>query len=318
MKAFWKITNFFLFLLLIVAVSAVSGYVAMKVVLGGGELPVPSVMGKHIVEALEIMGQSDLTLEIRSQEFDPIVPKHSVTRQDPPAGHRVKRGRRIAVILSKGPREARVPELRGETWSRSVNILKAMGFKVGSVSWVESKFHQENSIIAQVPSPLIQVERGKGVNLLISKGKPRTAYVMPDLVGEDLNAALRVIRNSSLRVGKVVQTEYPGVLVNIILRTEPKAGYRISSGDSVRLFVAKGAEAEAKPTGTYAYFRYKLSEDAKESMVRVVLVHDRESREIFNGRKKGGQEVGLLVRLKGKTVARVYLEGKLTEERVLQ
>ena len=193
-----------------------------------------------------------------------------------------------------------------------------MGFKVGSVSWVESKFHQENSIIAQVPSPLIQVERGKGVNLLISKGKPRTAYVMPDLVGEDLNAALRVIRNSSLRVGKVVQTEYPGVLVNIILRTEPKAGYRISSGDSVRLFVAKGAEAEAKPTGTYAYFRYKLSEDAKESMVRVVLVHDRESREIFNGRKKGGQEVGLLVRLKGKTVARVYLEGKLTEERVLQ
>ena len=153
------------------------------------------------------------------------------------------------------------------------------------------------------------------MNLLISKGKPRTAYVMPDLVAEDLNAALRVIRNSSLRVGKVVQTEYPGVLVNIILRTEPKAGYRISSGDSVRLFVAKGAEAEAKPTGTYAYFRYKLSEDAKESMVRVVLVHDRESREIFNGRKKGGQEVGLLVRLKGKTVARVYLEGKLTERK---
>ena len=305
-------------MLLIVAASAVSGYVAMKVVLGGGELPVPSVMGKHIVEALEIMGQSDLAMEIRSQEFDPVVPKHSVTRQDPPAGHRVKRGRRIAVILSKGPREARVPELRGETWTRSVNILKARGFKVGRVSWVESKFHQENSIIAQVPSPSIRVERGKGVNLLVSKGKPRTAYVMPDLVGEDLNAALRVIRNSSLRVGKVVQTEYPGVLVGIVLRTEPKAGYRIPSGDSVRLFVAKGAEAEAKPTGTYAYFRYKLPEDAKEIMVRVVLVHDRESREIFNGRKKGGQEVGLLVRLKGETVARVYLDGKLTEERVLQ
>ena len=85
--------RFFLFLILIVGASAVSGYVAMKVVLGGGDIPVPSVSGKHIVDALEIMGQSDLGLGIRSQEFDPVVAKHNVIRQDPPAGRRVKRNR---------------------------------------------------------------------------------------------------------------------------------------------------------------------------------------------------------------------------------
>lgn len=318
MKSVRKITKIMLFLLLIVAASAVSGYVAMKVVLGGGELPVPSVMEKHIVEALEIMNQSGLTLEVRSQEFDPIVPKHSVIRQDPSVGQRVKRGRRIAVILSKGPREARVPELRGETWGRSVTILEAFGFKVGRVSWVESKFHQENSIIAQFPTPESRIERGKGVNLLVSKGELRIAYVMPDLVGKDLSAVLRVLRNSSLRVGKVIKTEYPGVQVGVVLRTEPKAGYRIRSGDRVRLFVAKGATTEANPNGTYAYFRYKLPGNVQESMVRVVLLHEKESREIFHGRKKGRQEVGLLVRLRGDTIVRVYLDGKLTEERVLQ
>lgn len=318
MKSLRKVTKVILFLLLIVAASAASGYVAMKVVLGGGELSVPSVMKKHIVEALDIMSQSGLTLEVRSQEFDPVVPKHSVIRQDPSAGQRVKRGRKIAVILSKGPRETRVPELRGETWGRSATILKAFGFKVGRVSWVESKFHQENSIIAQFPTPDSHIERGKEVNLLVSKGKLRVAYVMPDLVGQDLSAALRVLRNSSLRVGKVIKTEYPGVQVGAILRTEPKAGYRIRSGDGVRLFVTKGAATEANPNGTYAYFRYKLPGDIRESLVRVVLLNEKESREIFHGRKKGRQEVGLLVRLKGKTFVRVYLDGKLTEERILQ
>lgn len=76
MKAFLKLLRFFLFLVLVVGASAVSGYVAMKVVLGGGEVSVPSVAGKHIVEALEIMSRSDLGLEIRSQEFDRVLEKH--------------------------------------------------------------------------------------------------------------------------------------------------------------------------------------------------------------------------------------------------
>ena len=105
MKAFLKVIRFFLFLILIVGASAVSGYVAMKVVLGGGDIPVPSVSGKHIVDALEIMGQSDLGLGIRSQEFDPVVAKHNVIRQDPPAGRRGKRGRRVSLVYpQRGPK----------------------------------------------------------------------------------------------------------------------------------------------------------------------------------------------------------------------
>ena len=82
--------------------------------------------------------------------------------------------------------------------------------------------------------------------------------------------------------------------------------------------MARGAGPGGKPTGTYAYFRYTLSEKIRESVVRVVLVHGQSAREIFNGKKKGGQEVGMLVRLSGRTVARIYLDGKLSEERVLQ
>ena len=318
MTVFMKVIRFFLFLILIVGASAVSGYVAMKVVLGGGEVPANAGPNQPLFEALEIMGQSDLGLGIRGQEFDPVVAKHNVIRQDPPAGRRVKRGRRVSVILSKGPREARVPEVRGESWNRAVNILKAMGFKVGRVAWVESKSDHENTVIAQVPAPSRVVERGRQVSLLVSNGQPRSAFLMPDFVGKDLGVALRILRNSSLRVGKVVRADYPGVKVGVVLRHEPRGGSPIGKDDGVRLFVARGAGPGAKPTGTYAYFRYTLSKKIRESVVRVVLVHDQNAREIFNGKKKGGQEVGMLVRFSGKTVARIYLDGKLSEERVLQ
>jgi serine/threonine-protein kinase len=318
MKPFLKLFRLFLFLLLVVGASGVSGYLAMKIALGGGEVPVPSVAGKHVVDALEIMGQSGLGVEIGSREYDTVVEKHSVIRQVPAPGRRVKRGRRIVVILSKGPRDARVPDLRGESWSRSVNILKTMGFQVGRVAWVESGSHYENAIISQVPQPGRIVERGKGVNLLVSKGAPKDSFLMPDFVGKDLGAVKQSIRNATLRVGRVVQEEYPGVKVGVVLRHEPRAGYRIKGGDSVSLVVARGSKTGASPTGAYAFFRYQVSEALGEKMVRIVLVNEQETREIFRGRKKGGQEVGLLVKLRGKTTARIYLDGKLTEERVLQ
>ena len=318
MRAFLKLFRFFLFLLLVVAASGVSAYLAMKVVLGGGEVPVPSVTGKHIVEALEVMGQSDLSLEIKSQEYDRVLRKHHVVRQDPPAGRQVKRGRRVAIILSKGPRDERVPELRGESWSRAVNILKTMGFQVGRVSWVESEFHRENAIIAQVPSPGEVVERGKGVALLVSKGASEASFLMPDFVGEDVRSAMQSIRSAALRVGSLIREEYPGVKVGVVLRHEPRAGYRVRKGDSVRLVVARDSSSDSKPTGTYAFFRYRLSEGSGEKTVRIVLVHDQDAREVFRGKKKAGEEVGLLVKLSGKTLARIYLDGKLAEERVLQ
>lgn len=318
MKAFLNVLRFFLFLLLILGASAVSGYVAMKVVLGGGEIPVPSVAGKHVVEALEAMGQSDLGLEIRSQEYDSVVQRHYVVSQDPPAGHLVRRGRRVAVILSKGPREMKVPELRGESWSRGVGVLKTLGFQVGRVAWVESGSQHENTILSQMPLPGEAVGRGEKVNLLVSKGLSKDFFLMPDLVGEDLDAVLQSLRRVSLRVGSVAREEYPGVKVGVVLRQEPKAGYRVSTGDGVRLVVARGPDSETKAAGTYAFFRYRLLEGTGERTVRVVLVHEKDTREVFRGKKRGGEEVGLLVRLSGRTVARVYLDDKLVEEKVLQ
>jgi beta-lactam-binding protein with PASTA domain len=304
-----------LYLFLMAGVGLGSGYLAMRWALGVGEVPVPAIVGRHVVEALESLGAVGLNLELRGREFDPVVALHHVVRQDPPAGHPVRRGRRVAVILSGGTKEARVPDLKGEPVSRAQSLLGGLGFQVGRVVSTYSPTHPENTIISQDPGPHETAERGRSLHILVSQGRQEAAYLMPDLIGRDLNRAVSALQAYSLRVGKVSREEYPGLGPDVVIRQEPKAGYRVSRGEVVQLVVARPPQGASGGTGKYVYLRYRLPEDRGETAVRVVVVQGGSPRDVFKGTKRGGEEVGALIRAEGPTKAQVYLDGKLVEEK---
>ena len=234
-----KFLKVLIYLGLVAGIGLGSGYLAMRWVLGVGEIPVPSIVGRHVVEALESLGGVDLNLEVRGREFDPVVPLHHVIRQDPAAGDAVRRGRRVAIILSGGTKETNVPDLKGEPLSQTRSLISGLGFQVGRVVWTHSPTHSENTVIAQDPGPDEMAERGSNVNILVSRGHLEATYLMPDLIGEDLNRAVGILQTFSLRLGKVNHEVYPGIGPDVIIRQEPKAGHRVSSGEVAHLVVAR-------------------------------------------------------------------------------
>ncbi len=305
----------FVFFLLLVLVGGASGYLAMRLSQERGEVAVPELSGQDIVFALEVLNQRDLNLQISSQEFSSAVPKNHILSQSPTAGSRVRRGRRISVVLSRGARMVDVPEVRGETWGRAERLIQGEGLRVGWVSRVHSPIFPRHVVVAQSPPPQRLIERGHSVNILVSLGRPKSSYLMPDVIGRDLESVMAMVRRLDFRVGQVKYEIYPGVRSGVVIGQEPKAGYLVTSGDKVNLVVAQSEAATAKG-GTFSLLYYKVPVGTGKRRVRIVLQEGGQLQEIYNRLEEPGADVAVMVRAEGKSRARIYLDGQLVEERV--
>lgn len=305
----------FLLFLLLVIVGAASGYLVMRLSQGRGEVVVPELSGQDIVFALEALNQRDLNLQISRQEYSSALPKNHIISQSPRAGSRVRRGRRVSVVLSRGARMVVMPEVRGETWGRAERLIQGKGLLVGRVSRVHSPIFPRHVVISQSPPPQRPVERGGSVNLLISLGRRKPSYLMPDVIGKDLEEVMGLVRRLDFRVGQVKYEIYPGVRSGVVIGQEPRAGYSVTSGDKVNLVVAQSEAATAKG-GAFSLLYYKVPPGMGKRRVRIVLEEGGRLQEIYNRLEEPGADVGVMVRAEGKTRARIYLDGRLVEERI--
>ncbi|MBI3593103.1 MAG: PASTA domain-containing protein, partial [Nitrospirae bacterium] len=75
----------------------------------------------------------------------------SIIRQDILPGSKVKEGREIGIVLSKGPRVQYVPDIVGQPIDRAEAILKEKGIRISKIMYVHSEKTSRNIVIAQRP-----------------------------------------------------------------------------------------------------------------------------------------------------------------------
>lgn len=99
--------------------------VTLVVSLGSAQVEVPSVTGLTVREARELLGESDLQLEVLGQTRSS-APKGEIVRQNPAPGERVARGESVYVQVSGGPQfgQLEVPRGDGETAVAYFRTLK--------------------------------------------------------------------------------------------------------------------------------------------------------------------------------------------------
>ncbi|GAA4814395.1 hypothetical protein GCM10023330_22750 [Litoribaculum gwangyangense] len=102
---------------------------------------VPDLKGKSINVAKVELEDNNLVMQIQdSANYNPDYPKFSVIEQDPPAGAKVKEDRKIYITLNpSGYRKIRIPDgLIDKTFRQVKPTLEALGFKVGTISYVDN------------------------------------------------------------------------------------------------------------------------------------------------------------------------------------
>jgi beta-lactam-binding protein with PASTA domain len=104
----------------------------------GQEITVPNLARMSEAQAEEALDDLDLDyIILDSVDFRKDFPKFSIVEQDPEAGAKVKKDRKIYLKLnSSGYASVKVPDLIEKTLRQAEPTLKALGLEIGTLSYV--------------------------------------------------------------------------------------------------------------------------------------------------------------------------------------
>ncbi len=181
---------------------------------------VPRIVGLTLEEARRVLSERGLGLDTGT--FSPSASEeavHSVTRQSPAAGARVRPGRRIAVAS-----RTEVPEIRNLTLDEARRELEPRGLEL-----VASEGPPAAVVGAQDPAAGTAVPPG---TLILVE----TAVPIPNLVGRRIDEA----RESLLEIGlvpRVVVREAADGPFETVLTQQPAAGGLAAAGSGITVAI---------------------------------------------------------------------------------
>ena len=210
---------------------------SMRAALRTREVQVPSLVGKSIADATEMLARAGLGVRVdENRRTDSKVAEGLIVQQDPPAGAEARRQRTVRVWVSSGPRATTVPALVGQTERTAQIRMDQDGLQIASLTEFRSPDYPADAVIAQDPPP---TARANSVSLLVNRGEEATTYVMPDVIGIDGNRVATFLRSRGFRVSIVGSQPYPGVPAGTVVRQQPPGGFRVAAADSISLEVSR-------------------------------------------------------------------------------
>ena len=137
---------------------------------------VPNLVGKKLDITKNLLEERELTLgDIEYKDYNPKYQKEAIVEQTPVAGSKVKFGRKIYITVNKSEyRLVRIPNLKDKTKRQAESTLKAIGFKVGKITYkphfakdaVIDMLHKGNKIKKDDKLPYTSV-----IDLILGDGK---------------------------------------------------------------------------------------------------------------------------------------------------
>jgi serine/threonine-protein kinase len=203
----------------------------------GKSAAVPNVIGKPLVEAQKIILAQKFALGEVNDVFDSIFPQGHIAGQKPLAGSIAKTGRKVNLLVSKGPQMVKIPFIEQISLDQGLRILSSLGINAASIESLRSTTIPSGKIIGLEPGPGSELPTGGRLKVFVSSGL-FGIFLMPTLVGLPFNTAADSIRSNGLILGGIetIPSEEPQGLVII---QYPEDGMRVRNGDTVKLIISE-------------------------------------------------------------------------------
>ncbi|WP_296398194.1 Stk1 family PASTA domain-containing Ser/Thr kinase [Acidaminococcus timonensis] len=307
-----KLLAFFLAALVVLSgiIYAILGYTS-------GDVTVPDVKGKTIVEAEAILTKEKLGYTL-TEAYDAKVTPGVVIKQTPGAHTRVKAGRKITLVVSKGPEPGVVPDLKKKKLNDATLMLEKAKLKVGTVTVKYEAGAPKGTVISQSIASGSKVSEGTSVDLVVNISDNQT--VVPSLAGMSLSEAQSALSSAGLSVGSVSATSSDSAK-NTVLSSDPGAGSVLDKGSAVTLVVSAGKKEEKKSSsssgGSSRTISYTVPGSGSAKDVRIIVTDDNGSRTVFSDSVAPGTRISRSVSAGSGARVQVYLNGELAEDKTL-
>jgi len=232
-----------IYAIILAGVLVTSTWISFSRFVLGKSQKVPDLTNLTVEESTALAAEQGLHVAVDAtrEGFDDRVPAHRVRAQSPAPETAVKSGQTIRLFLSLGPRTIRVPELAGLSPRTGALALSKVGLKSGSVS--AARLDAPQGIVAQGVSAGTIAPPEAAVDVLVNRGAPEVAWVMPDLIGRDFEKVRLAFTARGFRLGGVKTQVYEGAAAGTILRQFPIAGNPVTLRDTLSFVVASPPEA---------------------------------------------------------------------------
>lgn len=276
------------------------------------EVEVPSVIGKQVESARNILADKNLRVSV-VETFHDKVPAGQVISQNPEAGSTVKEQRTINLIVSKGGEITVVPDVRGLTRRDAELQIKNAGLTVGRVDEQFAANSVADTVINQNPRPPAQVVKATPIDIVISKGPEPKKLALPDFRGSPLSTVGSQLESLKLKQGKVTEAASDKYPAGTISDQNPPPSTEVTEGATIDFTVAKGISGALKR----AVVQVTVPDGPARQPVQIVVTDTNGRRVVYDNSHKPGDKVEKTVEGTGTVRVQVYINGVLLQEQTI-
>jgi eukaryotic-like serine/threonine-protein kinase len=192
---------------------------------------VPPLRGLSLDAAQAALQDAHLSFGDAVNRYSEKVLRGSVISADPRPGTSLRRGAAVDLVVSRGPRPVKVPDLTGKDADRAARSLRKAGFQV-EVSRENSDSVSEGDLISQTPNSGT-LFKGETVRLLVSKGP--VLVDVPDVRRMSVDDATTALRGAGFEVRTDKIDLYVGL--GLVVKQSPGADEKAPRGSTVTIFI---------------------------------------------------------------------------------
>ena len=230
------------------AVMVLAILIFVIVLLGtSAEVEVPSLLGRVYAN----LGEYAFEVKKDQEVYDDKYKAGVIISQTPNAGGKVVKGGTVYVTVSLGPATEPIymPDLAGKNEASAKDILKDLNLNLNVK--VEKKYSEtvkEGIVISTDPAPKIELSAKQEVTIYVSQGMEIKTSAMPEVSGQQLEIAKKILTSQNLNLDIVVnQIHDDTVASGLVINTSPVAGEDLKTGQQVTLNVSLGAKLIPMP-----------------------------------------------------------------------
>nr|WP_328823422.1 Stk1 family PASTA domain-containing Ser/Thr kinase [Metallococcus carri] len=234
---------------LIAALAAILGigYLVMNNSAGPKMATVPGVVDQPQGLAENQLRQANFVPSSRTANSDK--PVGTVVSQDPRGGTDAAVGSTVTLVVSAGPNQKVVPDVRGKSEADARQMLKDAGFTqvATSPTPVDNTQYPANQVASTNPASGVAASPTAQITLSISSGQ---VTVPGNLVGMDVSQAQNEVTKAHLTPKIEYRRTADSSEFNKVIATRPEGETKVSVNSTVTLIVGMPAETTQTITQT--------------------------------------------------------------------
>lgn len=200
-------------------------------------IEVPYLENMSVEKAKSFLSSLDLQYVISDSVNSNEVAKGCVVRSHPSTKEDVKIGSVIKLVVSKGPKKVRLPDIIGLSRDEAVDSLSKYGITNRVfINYPVQKKDRVEKVIKTKPTVEDSLEEGGMLTIYIGKEK-RKVFLMPNLNGMKIEEAEEEIAKYDLILGEIRWIEEKEERV---IQQSPLPGVEVTFKDTVKLVVGRG------------------------------------------------------------------------------